>query len=320
MMKMKLCALTIMTLILFSGCSGRLDKPRRPQTLNPSAAPIMYTVDQYNKDFQEYTTAFKTNVALATRLRNAMINRIRADVETNYREYESILFFDRAKVNVGADLIELSLSLATTISNGERVKTVLGAILTGFKGVRLSIDKNFFREKATESIIAKMQANRTAVKNRIIDKMANLLADKYTFEEAMVDLAEFYYAGTLQSAIVSITNEAGRDAAEAQDRTEEIELFRTATAEEVATLTTIRNAFDQLFNSWNAVRNDEVKAKPFLDQAKNALKGIGVPFKETDSGDVLFRFLNEQIKKTRTDRSQLQRLTDAFKSADIIKQ
>jgi len=63
MTKMKLCALTILTSILLSGCSGRLDKPRRPQTLNPSAAPIMYTVDQYKKDFQEYTIAFKTNVA-----------------------------------------------------------------------------------------------------------------------------------------------------------------------------------------------------------------------------------------------------------------
>lgn len=250
-----------------------------------------------------------------------MISRIRADIEANYREYETLLFAGQAGFNVWSDTVELALSLATTVAGDKGAKTVLGAVLTAIKGERLSIDKNFFREKTSEMIISKMQANRDRVKNRILDKMVKLPADSYTFEEALVDLIEYFNAGTLQGAIVSLANEAGKDAVEAKKGTEAIEVFRTATSKEVVSLEAIRSGFDELLTSWKPVQTDATKSKPILDKAKNALRELGVPFKETDSGQTIFELLNVQIRKvvTEADRENyLKKLADAFRKAQII--
>ena len=152
--------------------------------------------------------------------------------------------------------------------------------------------------------------------------MVKLSADEYTFEEAFVDLAEFFHAGTLQAAIVSIANAAGQDAENALERTENIEVMRTATIEDVRNITEIRNALRELFRGWDAVRKDQDRAKPFLDKAKKALTELNVPFTETDTGDAIFNSLNEQIRKAvadnAPDRNQLKKLSDAFKKAGMI--
>lgn len=61
-----------------------------------------------------------------------------------------------------ADITELGVTLATTIVNGERVKTVLAAALTAFKGTRTAIDKNFFRAQTLPIIIKEMDSLRAA--------------------------------------------------------------------------------------------------------------------------------------------------------------
>jgi len=250
-----------------------------------------------------------------------MISRIRADIEANYREYETLLFAGQAGFNVWSDTVELALSLATTVAGDKGTKTVLGAVLTAIKGERLSIDKNFFREKTSEMIISKMQANRDRVKTRILDKMVKLPADSYTFEEALVDLIEYFNAGTLQGAIVSLANEAGKDAVEAKEETKDVELYRTATGEQVASLTVIRNEFRKLFKSWQDVQKNAALANPLLEKAKSTLKELGVSFKATDSGQTIFKSLNEQIRRATTEPDRaayLKKLSDAFRNAEII--
>lgn len=317
-MKVKLLSVVLMITIL-SGCS-KLVRPNLPNTLNPNDIFNIYQIEDYKQDFKEYKNALKSNEILqASLIRDVMINRIRGDIEVNYREYEDTLFFERAGFNVASDFTELGLAFATTVTYGERAKTVLGAIITGIKGERLSVDKNYFREKTSEMIISKMQANRDKVKNRILDKMIKLQADKYTFEEAKIDLREYFHAGTLQTAIISIANESGKDATQAQERTEEIEIFRTATTEEVVSLKEIRTGFKTLYESWTKNENDKEKATILLNQAKKAL--IELEIKVPDDKDV-FNTLNDQIKKVTAEKDRLgylKKLSSAFHKAEIIK-
>ena len=308
----------IILITLHIGCATRMDKPRKAVTLRSNSSTVLYTVKEFTEDRAAYKAAFDTDIDKARRLRDAIINRIRLDVEANYRDYESALFLDRAKTNLGADFLELGLAFATTVSNGERVKSVLGAVLSGVKGTRLSYDKNFFREKTIEIIISKMQASRDEIKNRIIDKMSKLPADKYTLEEAMGDLEEFFHAGTLQGGIQALANEAGKAATDAKEETKKLDLFRVASEAEVITLEKIRNGYIRLRAEWEQVRSQAHESKPLVDMAKAALKALGVNFKATDSDEAIFDALNLEIRKVLTDRSLLPKLSQAFVDAKII--
>ena len=53
-----------------------------------------------------------------------------ADIEYNYRTYQSNLFIDSGKFNVGSDILELGLATAGTLVGANYTKTLLSTILT----------------------------------------------------------------------------------------------------------------------------------------------------------------------------------------------
>jgi hypothetical protein len=86
----------------------------------------------------------------------------------------------------------------------------------------LSFDKNFFREKTTEIIINQMNASRGSINTQILSKMVDLNVEKYSFNEAYVELIELFYAGTLQGAIQGLSAEAGKAASDAKEAAEKL--------------------------------------------------------------------------------------------------
>lgn len=300
--------------MLSAGCLAKLDKPRVPQTLNRDEKRVVYDLNDFNADHAAYKTAYKDkNWAEARRLRDYMVNRIKVDIEMNYRAYETAVFFDRANTSVGGDFLALGLGVATGISNPARVKTVLATVATGFQGLRLSYDKNLFREKTSEIIITKMQAHRTRVKNHILSGMKNSV-EVYAFEEAWADLTEFFYAGTLQGGLQALAQDAGKDAADQREQTEK--LFRTPTVEELTTLEDIREGFQELRREWRS-KTDKEQARAVADKARDALRELKVPLgNETD--EQVFNLLNAQIRETRDQREKLPQIEAAFRKARIL--
>lgn len=319
----------LFTLAFHFGCGKlvRVDKPRVPKAIDRDAYQgpsfsIAYSLSEFNTDYTEYKKLTRLgdpdSMTSARRLRDSMIDRIRVDIEMNYREYEARLFAGRATGDSIADFLELGLALATTISNGERVKTVLGAVSTAFKGNRLSIDKNFFREKTIETITSKMQATRERVKGRILQNMLDAPVSKYTFEAAWVDLVEFFYAGTLQSGIQALAIDAGADAVTAKAATKDIEQLRLATADELVSAEAIRKEFNNLFNTWKAGQTDRSQAavdaaKAAVTKARAALKEIDPTVKDDLPEKDVFVKLDELIQNSEGDRSLLVKLMSALK-------
>lgn len=199
---------------MFSGCST-VNGPRVPKALdfngsstNLSTAAFQTNLKEYSVEMNKKTTVGYTN---ATFLRDQMINSIRVEIEMNYRSFEQNLYSGRASFNTAADITELALAGAATITHGEQAKTVISAVLLAAKGSRLSYDKNFFREKTTEAIIASMQSERSKKLTQIINGMG-LNAEKYPFEQAWVDLVDFFYAGTIEGGLLALTSDAGNNA------------------------------------------------------------------------------------------------------------
>ncbi|MBL8963807.1 MAG: hypothetical protein KF787_04315 [Phycisphaeraceae bacterium] len=238
------CLVTAVIVLLFAsspGCGESSLRPAKPAVMvisDGEGSPLTpYTAAQLRSDLEQYRAAMDrigdgdAARRQARECRDMMISRIRADIRWNSGEFEEHLRERMAGWETGADLAELSLSLATTVTGGEGSKTVLAAILTAVKGARISVDKNYFREKTSEALIAMLRASRIEKDTLIVRKMTALDAHEYTFEEAWNDLIDLYYAGTLTSALQRLADHAGAKSEEAQAGSKRAEGDRIRRAE-----------------------------------------------------------------------------------------
>jgi hypothetical protein len=296
-----------------------------PKALDRDAAKgtfsIQYSINEFEADYKAYKDLVRNgdeaSLVLARTFRDSMIDRIRVDVEMNYREYEARIFIGRATGDSIADFLELGLALATTITNGERAKTVLGAVSTAFKGNRLSLDKNFFREKTIETIISKMQGTREKVKTRILQNMLQAPVKSYSFEAAWTDLVEYFYAGTLEGAIQALAVDAGADAAQAKAKTQDIEQLRIASVDELTQIQKINDEEIKLETAWLAAQTDHSAqaisaAKDAVTKARAALKALQPDVSDTLPEREVFVTLRKKISESLNDRSKLIKLMQAF--------
>src|SRR6185312_1132180 len=160
-------------LTLLVGCI-HINRPNVPSVVDSTAE---YSVNDFQSDYKTYTSLATAgdsdSLNKARVLRDHMVNRVEVDIEKGYREFEQSMTSTRAGFQTGADVVELGLSAAIGTVGAVDVKDLLAASLTGFKGTRLSFDKNVFREKTTEILISRMQGARDGVRNRITQKLAS---------------------------------------------------------------------------------------------------------------------------------------------------
>ena len=219
----RFCTVSLLALTgVLSGCASRLERPRLPDVfIDPAPGGKTngtYTLAAFNTDFGAYTDA--TNPPLPPRepaaatARNKMVYGVMAEIDYVYHNYEIALFMNEGSFKVATDVLQLGLGMASTITNGERSKTVLSAVLTGFTGTTLSIDKNFFKQQTVQSLISSMQAGRDRTKATIIRRLIEP-ATSYPFQAARSDLAAYFFAGTLPGALQQL-NQTAAAAAEVQ--------------------------------------------------------------------------------------------------------
>lgn len=280
---------------------------KTPKSLSLDGPISKFSTETFQQYLQDYTTAMEAkDYAHAQVLRDRMINGIRVEIEMNYREFEQKLYAGRAAFNTTADIAELALAGAATITHGESAKTIISGVLTAVKGGRLSYDKNFFREKTTEAIIASMQAGRSTKLAHIIESM-NVEVQRYPFEEAWADLVDFFYAGTIEGGLLALTSDAGNKAEAGKRELKAAERVRLlkATAVEIKTTGELTDEVGKLVKA-----EDQAAARA---RAEKILKELGVRFDANETNMQLYEKLQDQINAATTDRSLLPKLSRAFR-------
>lgn len=197
--------LLILTLGLAAGCAGRLARPRTASGLEEAVRQLRYTREAFQTDYQAYRLAETPDHARA--VRDQMVYRILAETELHFRVYETKLRVSRGRLRFGSDLLQLSLASSAGIVNGERGKTILATLLSATTGASLSYSQSFFEEKTTEAILARVNRDRSLIRSRIVGRLEEPAAE-YPFEAAWSDLIEFFYAGTLESGLRSLHEQA----------------------------------------------------------------------------------------------------------------
>lgn len=187
---------------LISGCGGVMTgAPPLPTYQDPVVAQLIQKYAQ--------ATAIPTDPAqLTVDKRNVIIEELKYLVDANYGQFEKEFFVGRAVFDTAADLTALALGGTGSIIRPSSVQAILAAVSAGLAGGRVSINKNFFHEKSSDALIAKMRAMR-AEKLKLIRGAQILSLSDYSMSRALGDLSDYYYAGTIVGALQGIISEAG---------------------------------------------------------------------------------------------------------------
>ncbi|GEM_PF-6279660 len=215
------------------------------------------------------------------------------------------------------DFLEIGMSSVAAVVNGERAKTVLNEVLTGFKGTHTAANKDF-RLLEAQILFNKMVANRAKVLGAIYEKL-NDDVRTYPWEKARTDLRNYFFAGTMDDALSSLNVDTGAEANDAvKAKDEKAQQLRISTPRELVQAQDCDKDRATVFSQ--ARDQDATKAAPAIKKLKQALKdnldlipdktagdidALDVKGLETLYKEVARRFLNQPDK--------VQRLCDALK-------
>lgn len=244
-MKFTCIILVALSTIFLTGCPKTqtpIPAAIRDQLIKKETDKLVTLATNYDTEVASGTPA---NLAKAEADRNELIHLGIMLIDQNYNQFENDLFVGRATTNVLEDVVEIGLTAATGISNGERVKTILGIAATAFQGGRKSVDTNFFRERSTEVIALKMRASRA----RILQTMYQGLeapVDKYPLGAGLDDLINYIHAGSINSALLELAQDTGDDAKNARASAADFKVNSFLTKQQVVTLRSISDAREDL--------------------------------------------------------------------------
>lgn len=202
---------------LVAGCASLSGMPERTtsiedelSTLTVYFSPSVITVYQQ----QAGDAAKKT-------YRDEVISaRIRA-MDLNFNQFAQRISAESKKLNIGTDATVLLLGTAGAVSTVTSTQAILAATSATVTGVKSSIDKNAYYDATLIALLAQMQANRKKVLVNIYSGM-EMNVNAYPLMRALVDLEDYFQAGTITGAVNEITKQAGIQKSAADDKITEI--------------------------------------------------------------------------------------------------
>lgn len=188
--------------ILLIGCASLPKSRPDPPTYQPT---MFKTLNEKYKKPESIPIDLNK---LTADQRNHILEDLIFLIDVNYHQFENDLYKGRALFETATDLAIVALGAAGALVDASGTQAILAAISTTVGGGRVSINKNYFREQSTNALISTMRASRKAKLNFIRDA-ETLSITEYPMSRALVDIVEYYNAGTIVGAFETIVSEAG---------------------------------------------------------------------------------------------------------------
>ena len=244
-------------------------------------------------------------------IRDEYVNARISAINLHFGEFEMDLFQEGVGSGIATDWIKLALGGAGALFAGP--SQALSAAAAGIEGAKASFDKQAFFENTITTLFAAMDANRKTVLVKIREGLGQPVAS-YPLTQAMADLEDYYNAGTIPGALISINADSG-----AKGKTAVIEL-REITADAVT-----KEAFDKrkaLMNTIDGLDKDKAIAllpkieaefpeiKPFMAAYTDAVRAA-----DAATGSKAKTLLKQAVPltaKSRADRDKWQAAIDSL--------
>ena len=149
--------------------------------------------------------------------------------DDSYRTYESAFFSGAAYLNTAGDLISIGLDSVASVTGTAQVKAILAAVGAGLTGARASYQKNFYDQATRETIVQVMRQARLTKLAEIETGMASDAS--YTIEQGLLDATDYFDAGTVTGALITISEGSATQSAAARTTMRNVRLAIEAVSE-----------------------------------------------------------------------------------------
>lgn len=227
--RISLCALALGAIML-SACAGAgaggparnnaaatgVDSESRPEVINDEVLEmerkyyVAGVIDTYN--------SLSAEPVRQRVYRDEVIHGRIYVIDYYYNQFRNGMRGVKPDSNIVTDIAVLGLDAADAINPAKRAKEVLLAISGGLTGPDTTVDKEDFYEEALPALVSKMDSLRlerlVLIRQRM--KYGTQGDNPYTLGAAMIDVNNYFQAGTISGAILGITKSSGVAANEAE--------------------------------------------------------------------------------------------------------
>lgn len=215
----KKLAVPVVLVIAVCSCS---ETPRKIKFKNNSNLGLGLT---YNYTQPAKSNYFKDRIEHASDKkaeRNRVIFELMGLIDSEFYHFERYLRSDRAIKDTLATWLSIALTAGAAITGGETGQ-ILAAIDTGFKGANEAVDKNIFKDYATEALLNQMNTRRSEIASQIYQSMTNSI-EAYPMEAAIRDLEHYHNEGYVTPAIMALFQTTGIESKSAATNAAEMKL------------------------------------------------------------------------------------------------
>lgn len=199
-------------IVTLSGCSSMSGIPDRSVDV---ATELSALAPYFKPDVISIYNA-KITSAEKRRYRDEVLSaRLRA-IDLNFNTFIQSISSENKKLNIGSDSTVLLLGAAGAVSTVTSTQAILAATTATVTGVKSSIDKNAYYDSTLTALVSQMQAVRQDTLVTVYIGM-ELSTDEYPLMRALIDIENYFQAGTIIGAVNEINKQAGKLKVEAEE-------------------------------------------------------------------------------------------------------
>jgi hypothetical protein len=139
--------------------------------------------------------------------RDAVIDARITMADLYFRDFTHKLHSQGTSFNVLSDFAVLGMNAAGALASGGTTNALAGAS-AGVTGARGAVDKDVYYRETLSSLVRTMEATRKEILVEIKTNMKSYDEVQYSMGDALYDLQRYENAGTLNSALSTITGKA----------------------------------------------------------------------------------------------------------------
>jgi len=239
-------------------------------------------------------------------LRNAYIANRLVLMDVAFLNYLRTLTTDKHTLDAASEGTVLGLSVLGTLMNATQAKENLAALVATITGLKAVVDKNFFDNRGLDAIASTMVAKRKEVLARILVALPGS-AEAYPLVAARNDLNDYYLAGTMDGAFLTIQAEANK-----RDEAASRNLSQTLM---------VANTMENLSSTTLASKRSLTLAlgapTATLEAVTAALTALSVPSDQLPAAkDAAVALLQKYVREART-QVQIDALAAIFRNAGL---
>lgn len=240
-------------------------------------------------------------------LRDAYIANRLVLMDVAFLQYLRSLTSNKHTLDSATEGTVLGLSVLGTIRDSAQAKENLAALVAMIVGLKSNVDKNFFDNRGLDAIASMMVAKRKEVLLRIVTAMPSSTS-AYSLVSARSDLNDYYLAGTLGGAFLTIQAEASKRDDKASKELEQGRLVAN----------TMENLSDSTLDAKLALTKALGSKTLTLEALTKALTSLSVPpDKIPDTLEGAAKLLQSFVRSAVTT-PKINALTSIFKDAGLL--